>query len=145
MSQFVSEVADRRDADDRRGAAQYDVWWNFIIYMYTYSRSFLIQIFICAHTNTFSWGSSESTLDERYLWLLSLKLLINYTISVKYRWRENIKDILLVFNYRMTERKKEKTRNWISQESWKDGEPWLNAVHVWLGNRAYEIRFLLLE
>ena len=33
MWQLVSEVADRRDADDRRGAAQYDVWWNFIIYM----------------------------------------------------------------------------------------------------------------
>jgi len=26
MWQLVSEVADRRDADDRRGAAQYDVW-----------------------------------------------------------------------------------------------------------------------
>ena len=37
------------------------------IHVYTYSRSFLIQIFICAHTNTFSRGSSESTLDERYL------------------------------------------------------------------------------
>ena len=36
------------------------------IHVYTYSRSFLIQIFICAH-NTFSRGSSESTLDERYL------------------------------------------------------------------------------
>jgi len=33
-----------------------------------YSRSFLIQIFICPHTNTFSRGSSESTLDEGYLY-----------------------------------------------------------------------------
>ena len=36
-------------------------------YCSLYSRSSLIQIFICAHTNTFSRGSSESTLDERYL------------------------------------------------------------------------------
>jgi len=40
------------------------------IHIDTYSRSFLIQIFICAHTNTFSRGSSESTLDERYLFII---------------------------------------------------------------------------
>jgi len=45
------------------------------IHVYTYSRSFLIQIFICAHTNTFSRGSSESTLDERYLLLMTISIL----------------------------------------------------------------------
>jgi len=45
------------------------------IHVDTYSRSFLIQIFICAHTNTFSRGSSESTLDERYLFIITQKLI----------------------------------------------------------------------
>ena len=48
------------------------------IHVYTYSRSFLIQIFICAHTNTFSRGSSESTLDERYLFItIHNKIYVN--------------------------------------------------------------------
>jgi len=44
-----------------------------------YSRSFLVQTFIGVHTDTFSRGSSESTLDERYL--LFLYMNIPYTVD----------------------------------------------------------------
>jgi len=52
MWQVQSEVTDRRDADDRRGAVH-------MLYRET---------FIWPRTNIFSRVSSESTLDERYLY-----------------------------------------------------------------------------
>ena len=55
------------------------------IHVYTYSRSFLIQIFICAHTNTFSRGSGESTLDERYL-LIEGKVTPKDIIEMIFFW-----------------------------------------------------------
>ena len=40
-----------------------------------YSRSFSFKTFIRTHTNIFSRGSSESTLDERYLLLKADEIL----------------------------------------------------------------------
>ena len=51
------------------------------IYTYTYNRSFLIGTFIWAQANIFSRRSSESTLDERYLFLFTFgKSMIEYNI-----------------------------------------------------------------